>query len=218
MPTARILPASLQTRHHRRQHVRGEVVARGPHPVEMVDVHVVRAQSFQARVESRPDGARRIRIVRLRQRLLGRQHHAVPWNVAQGRADDLFGAIGLRGVEQVHAEVQRLSHEVDGMVRAHCRRVARAGSARRNPSPTTLTLRPVLPRFLYFIKTSACRPSTPVGTSAPTPKMSFPRNRLCQNATAARHRPPKSSFPRKRESRGGWAEVPHNTKASSGSP
>ena len=37
------------------------------------------------------------------------------------------------------------------------------------------------------------------------PNPSSPRNRLCQNPIPARHRPPKSSFPRKRESRRGGA-------------
>ena len=50
----------------------------------------------------------------------------------------------------------------------------------------------------------AATPLSPGRSNEPRPS-SFPRSRLCQNAIRARHGPPKSSFPRKRESRRGGA-------------
>ena len=126
--------------------------------------------------------------------------------------------------EQVHAEVQRLSHQVDGMVLALAVTLPEpAGPAATQsddayPEPGAAEIS-VVHKDLCMSpfdsgRNERAEPQNVIPAKQAVSKRLLlrgtdPRNRhsretgCVKTLTAARHRPPKSSFPRKRESRGG---------------
>src|SRR6185437_3279926 len=92
----------LELHEGRREHVAMVVVGRRIDGVEMEDVDVVEAEPLQSRL----DAARYLlgRAARA-EKGLGRDHQLVPVIGPDRGADDLLGAVGLGGVEEIYAEI-----------------------------------------------------------------------------------------------------------------
>ena len=99
-----------------RQDIAMMLVGRRRDGVEMEDVHVVEAQPLQRRLH--PAGHRFGCVAHRLEYGFGRDHQPVPVITPGGGAYDLLGSIGLGGVEEIDAEIDRRTHDRHAVVEA----------------------------------------------------------------------------------------------------
>src|SRR5262245_10350951 len=113
--------------------------------VQMIDVDIIGADKLQALFEALNDFTFRIGMILRRQRYLGRDHQAIARSARDRFANDRLGAVALRGVEKVNAEIERLFDQRDGIVsrlriaaepEPACPAAAEAGNAHFQSSPS----------------------------------------------------------------------------------
>ena len=116
----------LELHQRGRQHVAMMVVGRRSDGVEMEDVDVVEAEPPQSRLDAA--GHVSAGVARLEDGL-GRDHQLVAVVGPDGGADDLLGAIGLGGVEEIDAEIDGRAHDRHAVVDAGAAAEAQAAVA-----------------------------------------------------------------------------------------
>src|SRR5262249_51028639 len=117
----------LELHQGRRQHVAMVFVGRRTDGVEMEDVDMVEAEPPQCGLHLARH--RLGRVVAGPEQRLGRDHQPVAVMGADGSADDLLGAIGLGGVDEIDAEIDRRAHHRHAVVEAGAATAAQAAVA-----------------------------------------------------------------------------------------
>ena len=102
------------------------LVGSGRDGVEMEDVDMVEAEPPQRRLHL---AGHRVAGIGCAEDRLGRDHQPVTVVRAGGGAHDLLGAIGLGGVEEVDAEIDRRAHDRDALLDAGAAAEAQAAVA-----------------------------------------------------------------------------------------
>src|SRR6266851_280398 len=123
------LPLFFELDESGRQDVAMMVIGRWSNGVEMEDVHVIEAQPSQRRLHPAGHGFAGIACV---EDGLGRDHQPVPVIGPGGSADDLLGAIGLGGVEEIDSQIDGRTHDRHAVVEACAAAEAQAAVA---PAP-----------------------------------------------------------------------------------
>jgi hypothetical protein len=86
--------------------------------VQVIDIDVVGLQAPQAGLK-RLDDIFGIERVGVECSLFRGDHDAIPRDFRDRAAHDFFGAVSLRGVDEVDAEVERGTHQMHGSVSAY---------------------------------------------------------------------------------------------------
>ena len=151
------------------------LIGRGRDGVEMEDVDVVEAEPPQRRLDLAGHGLASIACV---EDGFGRDHQPVAIIGPDGGADDLLGAIGLGGVEEVDAQIDRRPHDRNAVVEAGAAAQAQAAVAAA-PKPgdaygeAGFSQWPVFHHLLPLVL--ALRPVSPGLSRGPLPGCTLPR-------------------------------------------